>query len=216
MRRELGPLSFFGWLGKIQAWGRTELEKHLTAHQGVAVALLLGDGGGMTANDWDKYFRTGVVHALAVSGQHLVVLAGFLGFLLQLVRVPRRSRALFITLVLISYAFLTGGRPAAMRAAWMVTAFSGGILCGRLVLPANAFALAWLGVVLIAAGRYLHRRLPAVVSLRAGAAVGRVHRAGIRPGTRSARRGRRIAVHCFGPLIVNFCRMAGFGYTWPA
>ncbi len=143
------PISFFGWLGKIQAWARTQLETRLTAHQGVAVALLLGDGSDMTTNDWDKYFRTGVIHALAVSGQHLVVLAWFLGLLLWLGRVPRRGRALIITFILISYAFLTGGRPAAMRAAWMVAAFSGGIIGRRVVLPANAFALAWLGVVIM-------------------------------------------------------------------
>jgi competence protein ComEC len=141
--------SFFGWLGKIRTWGKAQLEKHLSAHQGIAVALLLGDGSSMTTKDWDKYNRTGVVHALAVSGQHLVVLAGFLGFLLKLARVRLRSRALFVTMVLICYAFLSGGRPAAMRAAWMVTAFSGGILLQRVVLPANAFALSWLGVVIV-------------------------------------------------------------------
>ena len=103
----------------------------------------------MTSKDWDKYFRTGVIHALAVSGQHLVVLAGFLGFLLRLGGLPRKTRALLITLVLIGYAFLAGGRPPALRAAWMVAAYTGGTLLGRLVLPANAFALAWLGVIIV-------------------------------------------------------------------
>ena len=36
---------------------------------GLARALLLGDGTAMDRNEWDSFVRTGVVHALAISGQ---------------------------------------------------------------------------------------------------------------------------------------------------
>ena len=45
------------------------------AEAAVARALLLGDTAAMDRVEWDAYVRTGVVHVLAISGQHLVVLA---------------------------------------------------------------------------------------------------------------------------------------------
>ena len=73
--------------------------------------------------------------------------------MLRLVRVRRRPSALAIALILFGYAFLTGGRPPVMRSAWAAAAYCGGVLCQRPVLPANTFALAWLGrTALVAAG----------------------------------------------------------------
>jgi competence protein ComEC len=114
----------------------------------VARALLLGDGSGMTNADWDKYFNTGVIHALAISGQHLVVLAWFAWLVLRLGGVRRRRGALAVALFLFAYALLVGARPPVMRAAWMGLALVGGMLLRRPVLWPNAFALAWLLVML--------------------------------------------------------------------
>ncbi len=142
--------SLRGWLGAIRAWGRHVLEEALPADQlGVAQAFLLGDTSATTAQDWDRYMRTGVVHVLVVSGQHLVVLAGFLEILLRLARIRRRPRAVLITALLIGYALLTGGRPPVARGAWMVAAACCGILWQRHVLIANTYALAWMGVLLV-------------------------------------------------------------------
>ncbi|MCI0680841.1 MAG: DNA internalization-related competence protein ComEC/Rec2 [Gemmataceae bacterium] len=145
--REGWPHSAWGWLAVLRARGVTLLEEHLPAGQrGVAAALLLGDGSAMTHDEWEQYLRTGVVHVLAISGQHLVVLAAFLWFACRVLHVRRRTAALVIVLLLLGYALLTGGRPPVMRAAWMVTAYAGGMILRRPVLPANTFALAWLGV----------------------------------------------------------------------
>jgi competence protein ComEC len=88
----------------------------------------------MTGDDWEKYARTGVIHVLAISGQHLVVLAGFLWLLLRLGRFSRRRGALVIALLLIGYALLTRGRPPVMRAARAVAVYCGGIVLRRPVL----------------------------------------------------------------------------------
>ncbi|MFO0807660.1 MAG: ComEC/Rec2 family competence protein [Gemmataceae bacterium] len=145
-----GGWSFGAMLSSVRGWGRRTLDTALPPEQaGVAAALLLGDGSAMTPDDWDRYVRTGVLHALAISGQHLVVLAAFLGLLLRLTGVRPRRTAIVVALVLVAYALMTGGRPPAMRAAVQVAVVCGGLVLRRPVMPANALALAWLVVLLL-------------------------------------------------------------------
>jgi competence protein ComEC len=143
-------LSPRGWLMVVRGWGQRVLGDVLPQRtRGVGMALLLGEGAPMTQDDWDKYLRTGVIHVLAVSGQHLVVLAAFLWFVLPRLGVRQRPAAVAVALFLLAYAVLTGGRPPAMRSAVVVCAFCGGLVLRRRVLPANLFALAWLVVGLL-------------------------------------------------------------------
>lgn len=136
-------------LTSLRHWGEEILRRHLPTHQqGLAIALLLGDGSGLDGEGWEQYRRTGVLHALAISGQHLVVLSWFLSRIFQLLHLRRRTSWLLSAGLLLGYALLVGARPPVMRAAWMVLAYCGGVLLQRPTLPANTFALAWLGVAL--------------------------------------------------------------------
>src|SRR5207248_51277 len=87
--------------------------------QGLAIALLLGDGTVLPEAEWDRYKRTGVVHVLVVSGQQLTVLGLFLWFVLRRMRLRGRTGAAIVALVLWVYALMVGGAPPAMRAAVM-------------------------------------------------------------------------------------------------
>jgi competence protein ComEC len=139
-----------GWLAAIRSWGRQTLESTLPPERsGVAAALILGDGSAMAQAEWDKYIRTGVIHALAISGQHLLILAGFIWATLRLAGVRRKRGAWLVMIVLIGYAAMTGGRPPATRAAVMVGLICFGLILNRVVLPANAFALAMLIVLVL-------------------------------------------------------------------
>jgi competence protein ComEC len=141
--------AFTSWPAIVRGWGQNVLTTAVAASEGdLAAALLLGDSPGMTTSDWDLYLRTGVIHVLAISGQHLVVLAMFLWGGLKLARVPRRRGVPFVALVLFLYALVVGGRPPVMRSAWMVLAYSGGVWWRRPTLPANTFALAWIIVAI--------------------------------------------------------------------
>src|SRR5205823_3225542 len=82
-----------------------------------ADALLLGDGTAMDREEWDSFVRTGVVHVLAISGQHLVVLAAFVWLVLRTVGTRRRHGAWIVMAVMIGYTLLTGAKPSAVRAA---------------------------------------------------------------------------------------------------
>jgi competence protein ComEC len=135
-------------LAGLRGWGERGLADSLPPSEGpVASALLLGDTNAMTAGEWDRYVRTGVIHVLAISGQHLVILGAFLWFVLRVFGVRRRSAAVTVAALLLTYALMTGGRPSAMRAAVIACAFCGGILLRTRALPANTFALAWLVVL---------------------------------------------------------------------
>lgn len=142
--------------GEITTGPVAALRRHATAtlvetlpreQAGTAVALLLGDGSAMERSEWDRYIRTGVVHALAISGQHLAVLAGFLWIGLRVLGVRRPHGAWVVLVVIVGYAILTGLRPSGVRAAAIVVAVCGGLILRRPVFAANSFALGWLAVV---------------------------------------------------------------------
>jgi competence protein ComEC len=148
VRGRAGRMSPWGWLAAVRGWGQNVLAGAIPSQGDLAAALLLGDSPGMTADDWDLYQRTGVIHVLAISGQHLVVLAGFIAVVLQLARVPRRRGVLIVAASLMVYALLAGGRPPVMRSAWVMAAAAGAVLLRRPIHRGNTFALAWLLVAL--------------------------------------------------------------------
>jgi competence protein ComEC len=142
--------SLTGWLAVVRGWGQETLGRHLPREtSGLAMALLLGEGAPLTSEDWDKYVRTGIIHVVAISGQHLVILAAAMWVVLRLAGVRQRTGAATVALCLLAYALLSGGRPPAMRSAVAVCAAAGAVLLRRRTLAANTFALAWLVVVLL-------------------------------------------------------------------
>ena len=141
--------SFAGWLAVIRGRGQRVLHETLPQYEGLASALLLGEDAIMSRREWDKYIRTGVIHVLAISGQHLVILAGFLWFVLPRLGVRQRRGAWIVAFVVLGYALLTGGRPPALRSAVAVCAVCGALILRCRVLPANLFALSWIAVILV-------------------------------------------------------------------
>jgi competence protein ComEC len=150
VRLERGSWSIGRSLVAVRGWGQRGINESMAPGEGqIASALLLGDNAAMTAQEWDRYVRTGVIHVLAISGQHLVLLGAFLWLVLRVLGVPRRPAAIIVATTLLAYALMTGGRPSAVRAAIMACAVCAAILLRARALPANTFALSWL-VVLIA------------------------------------------------------------------
>ena len=128
--------------------GTATLNENLPANEAnLARALLLGDGSALDRAEWDAFVRTGVVHVLAISGQHLVLLAAFVWIALGALGVPRRHAAWVVGSVIVAYALLTGFRPSAVRAAVMVVLVCGAIVLRRRVHAANSLGLAWLAVI---------------------------------------------------------------------
>ncbi len=143
--QERWPGSLDGWLAILRGWGKQVVERSLPPEQaGLTTALLLGEGSAMTSDGWERYQRTGVIHALAVSGQHLAVLAWLLWIFLRVAGISPRRGAVAVGVFLLLYAWLAGARPPVMRAAWALLALGGAVLFRRLPMPVNSFALAWI------------------------------------------------------------------------
>ena len=64
--------------------------------RGFLLALLLGDRGGLTPELWESFQKTGTAHLIAISGQHVGMVAGC--FALILLWLLKRSTRLMLLL----------------------------------------------------------------------------------------------------------------------
>ena len=139
-----------GWLGWLRAGGQRVVAEQVSPDvSGVAQALVLGESTRMTGADWDGYVRTGVIHVLAVSGQHLAILAVIIGFAANVWGCSLRTSSLLVVLVVGAYTLLTGANPPALRACVVVACARWAMIARRPHSPLNAFAFAWLVVGLL-------------------------------------------------------------------
>lgn len=148
-----GLTSFTAWRAGVRGWGVRVLRESLPEYQGgLAAALLLGENTALPPPEWDKYIRTGVIHVLVVSGQHLVILALFLAFCLRFLPIRQRTGIVLIVLFLWAYTLVVGARPSVVRAAVTFSVLAGALLIRRPVLAINGLAAAWLFVLLLNPG----------------------------------------------------------------
>lgn len=145
-----GQLSIL--MTRQQQKGVAVLRKHLREDQafGVGAALILGSRAGLDEGLREAYSQTGAMHVLAVSGLHVGMVALFLGFLLQRIRL-RNQKVEWLKLALQvagiwGFALLTGASPSVLRAAGMFTMLVLGVRLRRYAniyntLAASAFLL---------------------------------------------------------------------------
>jgi len=97
----------------------------------LAAALLLGLRSGVAAEDRIRFKRTGTMHMLAISGLHVVLLAGAVHGLLRLLGTgPRLAAAVTLVLVL-GYTPIAGGAPPIRRAATVLALYVLALVRGR-------------------------------------------------------------------------------------
>ena len=90
---------------------------------GLANALMTGNRDGLDGGLKLAYTRLGVSHILAVSGLHLTVMVGGLGWVLTRIYVPKKVRNLILIASAFFFAFLCGLTASIVRAAVMLTFF---------------------------------------------------------------------------------------------
>ena len=86
----------------------------------LAAAMLLGDRGGIDDSVERDFSRAGVSHLLALSGLHLSVIAGAVGWLLSRLRMPKPLKTLLLAGFVLFYLALTGFLLSTVRAAVML------------------------------------------------------------------------------------------------
>ena len=133
--------SFF----RFRNWIRHKLSRFLdSAETGLLMGLLAGDRSGIPEALRSDFQRSGLVHVLAISGFHVVLLAGMLMVFLKATRLPHKAVRVIGILLLLLYVPVTGGSPAVRRAVIMFAVPQVGLLFQR-----PAAALNSLGVALV-------------------------------------------------------------------
>lgn len=111
--------------------------------------LIVGDRSGISVETRKAFVHSGVAHVLAVSGSHVVIVAGVLFFLFGLLRLPKWGIALSTILGLGVYALVTGGHPPVVRASITASIFLLGNILRTRSDPFNSLGVAALVILAI-------------------------------------------------------------------
>lgn len=105
-------------------------------------ALLLGYRAEIPMEIRTFFANSGTVHLFAISGLHIMLVAGSLRWLLRRLGAPTRAAACALIPAVIAYTALTGGRPSAQRACLMAVLYYGAPIFRRQSDALNAVAAA--------------------------------------------------------------------------
>jgi competence protein ComEC len=113
-------------------------------------AITLGQKNMLDPDQKQNFIRAGVMHIMAVSGLHAVILSLFVFNLLFFLRGKFKIFRIFITiLILWSFAFVTGLTPSVLRATLMFTFIQAGNLMQRRVNGINSVLASAFVLILI-------------------------------------------------------------------
>ncbi|MDB6003407.1 MAG: hypothetical protein JWR15_394, partial [Prosthecobacter sp.] len=126
--------SFLEEAERCRQWFSSQLAQDLEADPETAAvirAMALGVSAEADDEIEDAFRNSGTLHVFAVSGLHVALLGFIVLAVLREIGV-RRSLSLWVVLfVVFAYAFITGWRPSAARAAFMVAIFMSAVLVDR-------------------------------------------------------------------------------------
>ncbi len=115
---------------------------------GIMRAILLGDRSHIPKHVRELFVQTGTAHILAISGLHVGVVVALFMMFLRLIPIGRKLQLLGVIVLLIGYAFLTGGRPSVVRASVVVSVFLMSFIMERETDALNTLSLASLIILL--------------------------------------------------------------------
>ncbi len=113
-------------------------------------ALLLGRTSELDRGMVASYRRGGLYHLLVVSGLHVVLAAGLVGFFLSLVGVEGKRRDAALVIAVFLFVLVGGANPPAVRAGLVVAIFLATRLLERPITGAQAIGLSALVLFLAA------------------------------------------------------------------
>ena len=125
-----------GWIGRVHRRTDAALGHGLRPTEAAVVrGMVLGDRSLIPEELEVAFQRSGVTHVLAISGQHVAILAAVVFFGLRLVAVPPNARAGVTILVTWLYIVIAGAPPSAIRAGVVATFVLAAKPLGRQVSP---------------------------------------------------------------------------------
>lgn len=137
--------SFFAF----RKWIGSRLSEFLPpAETGLLLGLLAGDRSGIPDALRSDFQRSGLVHVLAISGFHVVLLAGMLMIFLKATGLPHSMVRIIAVILLLIYVPITGGSPAVRRAVLMFAVPQIGTLFQRQANTLNSLGMALLFIMI--------------------------------------------------------------------
>jgi competence protein ComEC len=123
-----------------------------TPAAGILSALAVGDQRAIAAEEWRLFSRTGVTHLMSISGLHVTLVSGLMGWLVAalwrrvpwlMLRLPaRKAGAAAAIFGAFGYTLLAGFAVPAQRTCYMVTVVALALWTGGIVAPVRTLALA--------------------------------------------------------------------------
>ncbi len=117
---------------RFRTWAQRTLARGLPAPDEslrLQWAMLLGWQTALTAEVSEPFMHSGTMHIFAISGLHIVMIAGIFRVLLRSVIVPRLATSVIVIAIIWFYTAATGWQASAIRSTVMMTVvLAGGIL----------------------------------------------------------------------------------------
>jgi len=127
-----------GWIGQVHRRTDVALGYGLRPREAAVVrGMVLGDRSLMPEELEKSFQRSGITHVLAISGQHVVILAAVIYFAIRIFAIPPTIRAGLTMGLLWVYILIAGAPPSAIRAGVVATFVLAAPLLGRQVSPCN-------------------------------------------------------------------------------
>ncbi len=142
LERDTGNPILAGIYGLRRSVSRLLAITHEASTAAFLRSFLLGENSQMDPVTLKDFSRTGTIHILSQSGQHVALLALVVVFLFRWLPLGRTLPALLTAFVLVVYALMTGARPSVVRAVIMALCIIGSQLADRKHSPYNGVALA--------------------------------------------------------------------------
>jgi competence protein ComEC len=125
-----------GWIGQVHRRTDVALGYGLRPREAAVVrGMVLGDSSLMPEELEKAFQRSGVTHVLAISGQHVVILAAVIYFAIRIFAIPPTIRAGVTVGMIWLYILIAGAPPSAIRAGVVATFVLAAPLLGRRVSP---------------------------------------------------------------------------------
>src|SRR5215211_2035352 len=143
-----------GWIGRVHRRTDAALGYGLRPQEAAVVrGMVLGDRSLIPEELEEAFQRSGITHVLAISGQHVAVLAAVIYFVLRAFAVHASSRILLTLILIWLYILVAGAPPSAIRAGVVATMVLAAVLAYNPLLVYNTgFQLsvaAVLGILLL-------------------------------------------------------------------
>jgi competence protein ComEC len=123
-----------GWIGRVHRRTDAALGYGLRPQEAAVVrGMVLGDRSLIPEDLEVDFRRSGITHILAISGQHVAVLAAVIYFVLRTLTVPAATRALTTLALTWVYILVAGAPPSAIRAGVVASLVLAAGLIGRQV-----------------------------------------------------------------------------------